>query len=132
MEPGTSTEFSSQAARLDLQYLRYANPDAAIQFLFGGGPFAGFDNRSHESFADGVSRTREENDRWEAGVSGLLGVEWFVARKLSLHAEYGFEFAYGKRTASVVDSVSGNISSIDGESTGFGSRSVLLGVSAYF
>lgn len=127
-----SSEFSRQTVRLDLQYLRYANPVAKIQFLFGGGPFGAFDHRATESFVDGMSQGRQESDRWEAGLSGLLGVEWFVASRLSLHAEYGLEFVYAQTTASADNPVSDQKSSQNGETWAFGARGVLLGVSAYF
>ena len=131
-DPPLSSANSQQAVQLDLQYLRYANPDAKVQFLFGGGPLAGYGSRSSEGYEDGVSRGRQENDRWNVGVSGVLGVEWFVASRVSIHAEYGVEFVYAKTTVTTKNDLLDTEGSQDTEGWGIGPRDVLFGVSAYF
>jgi hypothetical protein len=123
---------STQSARLDLQYLRHARGKRPLRFVFGGGPFAGFANRTVERSRDGVAGPRQEYDEWSAGISALVGAEWFVGAGFSLHAEYGFEFSHERRDGSAESSELDLRQDIDFESTGFSSRGVLLGVSAYF
>lgn len=123
---------SNQGARLDLQYLRYTRAGSPVRFLFGGGPFAGISHSSTESYRDGVTYRKDERDRWDAGVSGVLGAEWFVGAGLSLHAEYGFEFGYTQQERRSEVPTTGEMQKIETDRVAFSARGVLFGVSAYF
>jgi hypothetical protein len=130
--PGSTSEFSTSSATLGLQYVRYANPGAQVVFLFGGGPFFGFDNRSVAyTSEDPIPRDGEDSlDGWSVGISGLVGVEWLVTSRIGIHAEYGFEYEHAEATEKIQrDDFS---DTRDSDSDSFGARSVLLGVSAYF
>lgn len=131
-QPGVNAEYSRSSATLGLQYVRYANPASKVVFLFGGGPFFGFDNRSTEyTYEEPTpSPIEDSRDSWSAGVSGFVGVEWRVASRIGIHAEYGFEYEHAEITDEAERVDASETRSSDSDS--FGARTVLLGVSAYF
>jgi len=129
-DPDLTTEFTRTAAELALQYVRYANPDARVMFLFGGGPFFGFEDRARDSDSGGGSMNHEEFDRWSVGISGIVGVEWLVASRIGIHAEYGLAYRYFDQRSKVANEAREQV--VEGDGHDFGGRPVLLGVSAYF
>jgi hypothetical protein len=126
----SKSDGSSQFFRVDLQYVRYANPTAPVKLLFGGGPLVSFSNSDDER-TTGTGSDTVESTAWVAGITGLVGVEWFAASRISLHAEYGMELTYRHSTAKSTNSAQRTSEQTrkDGD---FRSRGVLFGLSAYF
>jgi len=123
---------SSQFVRLDLQYIRYSNPKAPVKFLFGCGPLVSFSNADHEMTRE-IGSIKSESTSWTAGVSGLVGVEWFAASRISFHAEYGIELLYRWTNSSSETSTANPTRSEHTMSMGdLRARGVLFGVSGYF
>lgn len=103
------------------QYLAYPWPDREINFYIGSGPrVAHVIDRREESNAFEANRTV-----WEFGITGRLGVEWFVMESLSFLGEYGNELAIRLENRDIADE----------ESTlqdYLYRSSAKLGISAYF
>ena len=92
-----------------VQYLWYSNPMHGIQIYAGAGPMISY---SYYHSANEYSYLRLENsggvttrywtvdsyysttEKTGAGVSGVLGVEWFALQWLSLHADYNENMLY--------------------------------------
>lgn len=123
---------SSQFVRLDLQYIRYTDPASPVKMLLGGGPFASLSNSDHERKLE-PSSIKNESTSWVAGLSGLVGVEWFPASMISLHAEYGIEFYYRRdKTTSETIAPVRRSSEQTGNTFDLRAKGVLFGLSAYF
>jgi hypothetical protein len=79
---------------------------------------------------------RDSSDRWELGVWGVAGVEWFATTAISLHAEYRMAASYGrtKNKAELFYDIGDPTVHEDGmDQWAFAeSGSVLFGVSVYF
>lgn len=81
------------------QYLAYPWPNREINFYIGSGP----------RVAHVIHRREESNDFdahrtvWEFGVTGRLGVEWFVMESLSFLGEYGNELSIRLENRDVAD-----------------------------
>ncbi len=94
---------NSLLVQLDLLYMRYANPDADVNFFVGTGPLVRFE-RSDEDLRK--TRTSQGNTidevtgryerTWRIGAIGVGGVEWFATRSISFHAEYRTWLSYGR------------------------------------
>ena len=110
--------FASQSSNLDANswsiganalYLWYAGR-APVHAYWGAGPTIswsrGHDERtltqtSSYSGQPPYTFTSIEDNRtrgWQIGVAAALGVEWLVARRVGLLAEYGSSLAYGAST----------------------------------
>ena len=128
-----SSESSLQSVQLGFQYVRYVNPEAKVQFLFGGGPFGMWTSSSLDQFDEaGEPVATSGTDLWEIGLSGLVGVEWFVASRIGLHAEYGFQFGYASSESEQTVIPQDRTGRRERDSVQFEARSVLFGVSVYF
>jgi len=100
--PGNSPgnrEFINHSYKLDLQKLYYVNSSAAVNLFFGIGPTASYnyskderDTRNDDnSFVDYWSY---KSSGYSAGVAGIIGVEWFASKDISLLAEYETSILY--------------------------------------
>ena len=102
---GSEEESSMYDIGLTFQYLRYPNPTNRILVFYGIGPFWRYTTDSY-SFAyteeDDESEDKRESTRktWRLGVAGVMGVEWFVTRDISLLGEYGIQAGYYSRKSS--------------------------------
>ncbi|UCG53342.1 MAG: hypothetical protein JSW58_07255 [Candidatus Latescibacterota bacterium] len=123
---------SRQFVRLDLQYIRYSNPGSPVKLLFGGGPLVSFSNADTEAARE-IGSVRSESTSWATGISGLVGVEWFAASRISLHAEYGVELLY-RYTKSSSEARTANPTHTEQtrHMGDFQARGVSFGLSAYF
>lgn len=135
MDTVTSSEArdeSSQYVRLDVQYLRYTDPGSPVKLLFGFGPLFTFSNGDAEVTRE-TGSVKTESTAWMAGVSGLVGAEWFATDTISLHAEYGIEMTYRWTKATSTTNTTSTLSSETTRHTGnIHARGVLFGLSAYF
>jgi hypothetical protein len=127
---------------LSLQYLVYPSPQKSVMAFFGAGPYFNFSRSNQTSTKQTVpsSRTKWENSVWSAGISGLLGVEWFVSRSLSFIAEYASSLGYNSASVEEMNEVQApsgdfaraNESRRDASVFRLGSESVKFGLSVYF
>jgi hypothetical protein len=67
---------------------------------------------------------------WFAGLSGLLGVEWFPSSTIGIHAEYSVSARYTKGTSDRENPLGAQTS--ESKSWSMNGRSVLFGLSVYF
>jgi len=97
----SSSSANSASIALDVQYLWYAPLRNEAFFYSGFGPHGQY-NHSHSEqslqyqptdYVQAASNSSDANS-WSLGISGLVGVEWFPARWLSLHADYEMVFQY--------------------------------------
>jgi hypothetical protein len=82
---------------IDLQYLHYTAPRGRLIGFTGCGPLAEYgwrDSYRQDLFHSGSHDSRMQRRGWTVGASGLIGVEWFASRSVSLHTEYGMRVAY--------------------------------------
>ncbi len=85
---------------LKLQMLFYRG-DGPLRFYWGAGPKVTYTDSHHESvrysiYDDELSFTyyTSDTDRWELGLQGFAGVEWFMNEMFSLLAEYSVAGMY--------------------------------------
>ena len=85
------------------QFLFYANPETEFSFLFGGGVLFRYSKGNSDYSAEPIrppgspyakTASTYESTTWGVGISGLAGVEWFVSKRVSLHAEYGIKLVH--------------------------------------
>jgi opacity protein-like surface antigen len=88
--------------RFNTQLIWYSESHSGISFFYGVGPFLGFGKSEKKdewvSHYPGHSRTNldETKTGWSLGLTGLVGVEWFVSKSISLHAEYRISLGYSR------------------------------------
>lgn len=121
---------------IDLQYLRYARPEAPVLFFFGGGPSYRTQGTTSEiessQTGSATERRKSENSEWAIGATMLAGVEWFATSQISLHAEYGLEFMYESTHDETSYEVPDRRGTEDSDGFSLGPRAVLFGLSVYF
>jgi hypothetical protein len=147
----TSSEFSkedgnSQFYGIAAQYVFYPNPNPKVNLYLGSGPSVSYSRFTQDDTREGqgagqggtvlISRS---GSGWSVGLSNVLGVEWFVAKNISLSAENRFLIAYrSTKTEQSIESDTGSgvpgQSSYEQQSTSyiFQPTKVILGVTAYF
>jgi hypothetical protein len=98
------------SVQINLQYVYYANPDDDIIFFAGAGPTAGYSWYTHNDDYSPVlplpvdstisveypSSADQKQTSWNAGASGMIGVECFILKFLSVHAQYGISVTYNE------------------------------------
>lgn len=70
-----------------IQYIRYIKTVDDISLYLGTGPFYS------RNFTIYNSSSYDGND-WTLGVNGIIGVEWFFKKNMSLSGEYGIAVGY--------------------------------------
>jgi hypothetical protein len=105
----TNNSSSSQGISFNLQYLWYMNPSGPIHFFIGFGPSVSYSNSQNNSAIANLGYSQNNNivvyylynetqssstTQWGAGVTGSVGVEWFLSQWFSLRAEYGESLQY--------------------------------------
>jgi hypothetical protein len=135
---------NGQSIGINAQYTIYPSPDKSVNVFFGAGPIVGFSRSSSTitSTPDSFSSTRNkaEETTWSAGISGILGVEWFATRNISFIAEYASSLGYNssnrKETAEQKTNTSDYImtNEIERHTKGFqfNPNAVKFGLSVYF
>jgi hypothetical protein len=90
-EQVSSSTVDQQTVEVTARYLAYpllGEQDAeSIQLYLGAGPSLDFRRTSEESVT---------NWRWGIGVSGTIGVEWFVHPRIGLNGAYQSTLRYGR------------------------------------
>ena len=130
------------------QYITKLDGTEGITPFIGIGPTVSFggsnDQRTTTFLSQGVVQDRTidiENRNWQAGVVGVLGVEWFLCSEISISAEYGVSIQYRKeesessfrrRSLNPTDIIEDTIDKTDLSGFEISPQNVLLGVSLYF
>jgi len=71
---------------LNAQFIKYLKTFEDISLYTGGGPR--FFSEYYTSLPSGYHKY------WSLGLDGILGVEWFFKKNMSLSAEYGISIVY--------------------------------------
>jgi len=118
---------------LEMLLQRYVNPGAPVNFYWGVGPYVSFFHTNSDNVTETQSSS-SETDRLGVGARAMIGVEWFAAREISLHAEYTVVGGYFNAESTQSVSGPGSSSSSKDESDGwsFNTDGVRLGLSIYF
>lgn len=96
-----SRDSNSQSLGITLQYLYYSSPHKKLSLYSGSGPSVNisrfeddqaFKQENPRGRVEGRAKTEESG--WSAGLSSVLGVEWFINSRLSLLAENRFLIGY--------------------------------------
>ena len=120
---------------------------SAVTLFLGAGTV--YRNQSTESNGLWLARTsygifegviHEERDEWTAGLSGTLGAEWFIFKRVSLVGEYNVSIAWGKNKTkqfeTVTDPYNGTVTSFvsddEGDITKIDADLLRLGIAVYF
>ncbi len=142
--------------QVNLQYVYYPNPDADINFYIGAGPTIGYSrSRGNTNYTPALpvpadstiiinypGSTNQNSTSWNAGVSAMAGVECFVWKFVSIHAQYGLNLTYSESnsTSRYAYNILRNGKLIPSTSSSHGSShtwqvypaSVMFGLSVYF
>lgn len=135
---------NSNSLQLSTQYIWYFNPGAKLLLFSGAGPFLRYDH-SYEKNEDYYPQpnsnlvpkniTENKSTQWTPGVSGIVGVEWFASKAISLSAEYGLQLSYYWNDSEIIHKDQSNINQkIENKSKGWNlaGNSVKFGLSLYF
>ena len=85
--PASEGKTDGYSLYLESVFQRYVNPAAPANFYWGLGPYVDYRHSSHDQSVDSTSVSYDEASLG-VGARGLIGVEWFASREISLHAEY--------------------------------------------
>jgi len=138
----TSTnEIDSDRYAMTLSIFRVfeADPAAKLKFFWGFGPFGGHsfsksNTRTVNTTGDSAGNLSKSRT-WRVGISGIMGVEWFFSKNMSLLAEYGSSLDYSwNRTTQLTNYTTGysRYGERINKSWNFDADAVKFGLSAYF
>jgi len=114
--PGSNSTKSANVSFV-LQYLWYMNPNGPVHFYTGLGPlvsytysktsvnspylYNAYDAGSYRGYWEHQIGT-SNSTQWGVGGSGVVGVEWFASRWLSIHADYNesVQYRWGSNSSS--------------------------------
>lgn len=116
----------------------YPKPKADINAYFGLGPYYLW-KRDYEksTYSDPKYNSESCSREWGLGVNGIIGVEWFVTKSISLFGDYSFSIGTGKTEGYSYgyDDYYGNgyyYDTFNGTTNAFNSNGVRLGIGVYF
>lgn len=122
----------SVALELSVLHIWYFSTNSDVFLFLGAGPLVQYSRREYAG-----SSYSDLTTLWSTGVGATIGTEWFVHRRISLHAEYQASGQYTHTNNNstnrnsniqgdkIVDETSNNRWSIT-------SQRVLFGISVYF
>ncbi len=117
---------NNQNIGISTQYTIYPAVNKEVNFFFGFGPNVVLVHTNTESKYQNT-QTNIEDTHWSIGVSGIVGVEWFVKRSISFLAEYSSSFNYNSDKRKDSHDNESHTKSYD-----LNSKSVKFGLSLYF
>ncbi|HEX2869348.1 MAG TPA: hypothetical protein VHO03_20055 [Ignavibacteriales bacterium] len=96
------TDRTGASIQLTAQHIWYFNPASKVLLFGGAGPLAGYDYNYEKTesilgsagSSPMISNNETKSKQWSFGISGVMGVEWFVSKGISLSAEYGLQANY--------------------------------------
>jgi hypothetical protein len=107
-----------ESVRCGIQYIHRPIIDYVFIPYFGAGPYLSY---YHETW-----RSNTEYTQWTYGIDGVIGVECFIKRSISVSLEYcqSVSFLKGKDNSEVPE--------VDSKVSSLSTSEVRLGISAYF
>jgi len=147
----SESDVNSASFGVSAYYLWYSDRAAPLHAYWGAGPTVSW-SRGHDDRTQALTYepagqppvaftvVEEGTSRsWNVGVAGALGVEWLVARRVGVFAEYGSSLGYtdAKFTRRLTQTSGGAGPSTgqtrrDGHSWGLSGSGGRLGISAYY
>ena len=125
------SSISSYAITVLAQYLFYNPVINDVSFYYGGGPLAGISYNKNNNSGNNSNNNEEITNGWTLGVTLVCGVDWFISKRLSISAEYGFAATYNKTIINTINNVPQW-----NQQTSYGyqfiGNNVKLGLSVYF
>ena len=132
-ESGRSSSSSTlDREELDItaHYLSYPlldrDPREALQLYLGVGPRLQFTRHAQRQEPSNGPAYTDTSVNWSLGVSGLVGAEWFVHRRISVSGAYRAALSYMRSSRDVSEADLGH------NTVSLNARGAWLGVSAYF
>lgn len=113
------------------QYLYYNSLINDVSFYYGGGPLAGISYDKTNNSGSNTIPSEVISQGWTLGVSLVCGVDWFISKRLSLSAEYGFVASYNKTIENSVNNLPQWLQQTN-YGYQFGGNNVKIGLSIYF
>ncbi len=131
---------NAESISLILQRVFYPSPMASVNLFWGFGPKAGFSHYNYTREVEAIiNKSGDEVFQWSVGFSGVIGIEWFPMKSISLLAEYGsvlqYEWTESKRKTLITRPGEGTVLSVDKDKVkafSLTSSSVKFGLSVYF
>jgi len=88
--------YVNNSISLSVQWIKYKEPYGSLSLLFGVGPIIGMSVSKRENVIDpripannrDAQLTKDVTMAVYTGLTPLVGVEWFLHKNLSFHAEY--------------------------------------------
>jgi len=137
------TEGNRQSIGILVNRIKYPNPNAEVNFFYGFGPKLAYSHSEYTTISIWTTDTRSSEsctstNSFSVGVVGVIGVEWFATKSISLLGEYGSALMVSKSKTTNETTWyedyptrrSGNEDKDSGIS--FGALAVRLGLSVYF
>ena len=127
---GNASSSDREIVAVTARYLTYPllknRPDDALQLFAGAGPTLRFDRSSQTNDQNEQSNTNTTTT-WGAGVSGVLGAEWFVTPRISISGAYETSLLYSRESRDLAagDDLTETVITLN-------ARGARLSVSAYF
>ena len=137
-------DFNSRRFNFSFQKIYYASTDASVNLFYGIGTAFSFQHSNNESVSFNRSLTQvrinnSTNDLWSAGMTGIIGAEWFFAENMSLLGEYNTVAKYTRSNredeSRIIESgviLGSSFSESKTDSFRISSSSVKFGLSVYF
>lgn len=137
---------NTQSIGITTQYIYYTRPNTKVNFFLGTGPYFNYsrireENTFHRNdpLQETDSQETIKGSGWSAGLSNVMGIEWFIAKKISLTAENRFLIGYSRTETERIRESNPGVSTSTQEqlkSTGtsffFSPANIILGVTGYF
>jgi len=124
----TTYEMNRESVSASAHYLFYPAPGKDVLLYLGAGPEFSY-SRDKKTYTS--SGRYDNSKRWSAGLTSVVGVEWFATRAISFLAEYTGGLNYAS-TTHTTRSESGNKTDRHTDSISASSGGVRFGLSAYF
>lgn len=138
-------DYSDLMLLFEALYLGYFRPEGDVSLFLGAGPVLGFSRITSDRtrsfyYADGSTSSDHNTSyyrSWIAGGLGIVGAEYFITRRFSIHAEYRVSLLYERGTGEqTADSGGGSSYDRTFETTtrewSLDAGMVLIGLSGYF
>ena len=91
----TKRKTTDRQMTLDVQYIRYPRPESKrVLVFYGAGPSIGYEGSTERATYVSGETNKYTRTTWKAGISAVIGVEWFVTETISLLGEYGVNLSY--------------------------------------
>ena len=96
----TNIDQTSQSSILNvsftIQWIKYLKPYGNLSLLYGIGPTLGYESRKRENSRDPrlpivsgyYQQSKDATSTVYAGLAPVIGVEWYLHKNFSFHAEY--------------------------------------------